>query len=184
MLDFDSEKVCSVTLNNLNTYACLTCGKFFQGKGKNTQAYTHSLEEQHHVYISLATDCKIWCLPDNYEVEDASLNDIKYNLMPLFNKEMVEKLDSEPLFARSLEGAEYYPGCLGLNNLKQTDYVNVVLQSLCRVKPLRDFCLYYKISDHNVANPKHQLVVRFAELVKKVWNPKNFKGQVSPHELL
>lgn len=32
MLDFDFEKVCSVTLSNLNVYACLVCGKFFQGK--------------------------------------------------------------------------------------------------------------------------------------------------------
>ena len=87
----------------------------------------HSLEEQHHVYISLANDCKIWCLPDNYEVEDASLNDIKYNLMPIYTEEMVNKLDSEPLFSRSLEGSEYYPGCLGLNNLKNTDYVNVLI---------------------------------------------------------
>jgi hypothetical protein len=36
VLDFDFEKVCSVTLNNLNTYACLTCGKYLQGKGKGT----------------------------------------------------------------------------------------------------------------------------------------------------
>ena len=45
VLDFDFEKVCSVTLINLNTYACLTCGKYLQGKGKGTQAYMHSLEE-------------------------------------------------------------------------------------------------------------------------------------------
>ena len=31
MLDFDFEKVCSVSLNNLNIYGCLTCGKYFQG---------------------------------------------------------------------------------------------------------------------------------------------------------
>ena len=55
---------------------------------------------------------------------------------------------------------------------------------MCRVKPLRDYCLFYNIMDHNIQNPKHQLVVRFAELVKKIWNPKNFKGHVSPHELL
>ena len=28
VLDFDFEKVCSITLVNLNTYACLTCGKY------------------------------------------------------------------------------------------------------------------------------------------------------------
>lgn len=104
--------------------------------------------------------------------------------MPLFNKEMVAKLDSEPLFSRALDGTEYYPGCLGLNNLKHTDYVNVVIQALCRVQPLRDFCLYYGVTEHNLTTPKHQLVARFAELTKKIWNPKNFKGHVSPHELL
>lgn len=31
MLDFDFEKVCSVSLSNLNVYACLVCGKYFQG---------------------------------------------------------------------------------------------------------------------------------------------------------
>jgi len=87
----------------------------------------HSLEEDHHVYISLSNDCKIWCLPDNYEVEDASLNDIKYNMLPLYSPEMVERLNNEALYSRSLDGEEYYPGCLGLNNLKQTDYVNVII---------------------------------------------------------
>lgn len=32
MLDFDFEKVCSVSLTNLNVYACLVCGKYFQGQ--------------------------------------------------------------------------------------------------------------------------------------------------------
>ena len=26
--------------------------------------------------------------------------------------------------------------------------------------------------------------IRFNELIKKLWNPKNFKGHVSPHEFL
>ena len=32
LLDFDFEKACSITLQNLNVYACLVCGKYFQGK--------------------------------------------------------------------------------------------------------------------------------------------------------
>ena len=32
MLDFDFEKLCSVSLSNLNVYACLVCGKYYQGK--------------------------------------------------------------------------------------------------------------------------------------------------------
>jgi hypothetical protein len=35
-LDFDMEKVCSVTLSNMNIYACLVCGHFFQGRGQST----------------------------------------------------------------------------------------------------------------------------------------------------
>ena len=39
MLDFDFEKVCSQTLSDQNVYACLVCGKFFQGRGRHTHAY-------------------------------------------------------------------------------------------------------------------------------------------------
>ena len=32
VLDFDFEKLCSVSLSNNNVYACLVCGKYFQGQ--------------------------------------------------------------------------------------------------------------------------------------------------------
>lgn len=31
MLDFDFEKVCSICLSNQHVYACLVCGRYFQG---------------------------------------------------------------------------------------------------------------------------------------------------------
>jgi hypothetical protein len=31
ILDFDFEKICSVTLSTTNVYACLVCGVYFQG---------------------------------------------------------------------------------------------------------------------------------------------------------
>ena len=80
-------------------------------------------------------------MPDNYEVLDASLNDIKYNLQPIFNQQLILKLDSQKWDALSLEGNSFSPGCVGLNNLKLTDYANCVIQLLCRVKDLRDFSL-------------------------------------------
>jgi len=40
-----------------------------------------------------------------------------------------------------LEGSQFMPGCVGLNNLKLTDFANSVIQLMARVKPLRDFCL-------------------------------------------
>ncbi len=39
------------------------------------------------------------------------------------------------------QGLSCLAGLLGFNNLKLTDYANVVLQSLCRVPLLRDFFL-------------------------------------------
>lgn len=66
VIDFDFEKLCSISLSNLNVYCCLCCGKFFQGRGRNTHAFTHSVQMSHHVFINLGS-CRIYCLPDNYE---------------------------------------------------------------------------------------------------------------------
>ncbi len=45
------------------------------GRGLRTQAHTHSLMADHHVFLNLHT-LRFYCLPDNYEVVDASLEDI------------------------------------------------------------------------------------------------------------
>lgn len=81
VLDFDFEKFCSISLSNLNVYACLVCGKYFQGRGLKSHAYTHSLEAGHHVFINLQTE-KAYCLPDGYEINDPSLEDIRHVLNP------------------------------------------------------------------------------------------------------
>lgn len=84
-----------------------------------------------------------------------------------------------------------------MNNLKSTDYVNVVVQALCHVRPLRDFLLVSELATYS------PLVRRFGELMRKLWSAHNFKNtvrgaavgrvgeedvthvaQVSPHELL
>lgn len=39
VLDFDFEKLCSVSLTRINVYACLVCGKYFQGRGTNTVSF-------------------------------------------------------------------------------------------------------------------------------------------------
>lgn len=82
VLDFDFEKVCSVSLTKNNTYACLVCGKYYQGRSKKTPAFTHSVEENHHVFINLTTR-KVFCLPDDYEVIDPTLSDIKVNILQI-----------------------------------------------------------------------------------------------------
>lgn len=179
VLDFDFEKFCSVSLSNLNVYACLVCGKYYQGRGLNSHAYTHSLEIGHHVYINLQTE-KVYCLPDGYEVNDPSLDDIRHVLYPRFMREQVKHLDENRPWSRALDGSNFLPGMVGLNNIKETDFVNVTIQSLMRVTPLRNFFLI----PENYQNSKSPLVHRFGELTRKVWHARNFKGQVSPHEFL
>ncbi|KMZ62547.1 Ubiquitin carboxyl-terminal hydrolase family protein, partial [Zostera marina] len=179
VLDFDFEKFCSVSLSNLNVYACLVCGKYYQGRGRNSHAYTHSLEAGHHVYINLRTE-RVYCLPDGYEINDPSLDDIRHVLNPRFNMEQVIHLDENKQWSRALDGSNYLPGMVGLNNIKETDFVNVTIQSLMRVTPLRNFFLI----PENYQNCKSPLVHRFGELTRKIWHSRNFKGQVSPHEFL
>ena len=45
------------------------------GRGQKSHAYTHSVQEGHHVFLNLATH-KFYCLPDNYQIIDQSLEDI------------------------------------------------------------------------------------------------------------
>lgn len=188
VLDFDFEKLCSVSLSKINVYACLVCGKYFQGRGVGTHAYIHSVAVAHHVFLNLSC-LKFYCLPDNYEIIDSSLSDITYVLKPTFTRRSIRELD-EGKAVRAFDGTTYLPGIVGLNNIKANDYCNVILQALSHVLPIRDFFL---VEDNYVAqlrdkrpssDPLFDLVIRFGELMRKLWNPRNFKAHVSPHEML
>jgi U4/U6.U5 tri-snRNP-associated protein 2 len=197
VLDFDFEKLCSVSLSNINVYACLVCGKYFQGRGPKSHAYFHSLEDNHHVYINMGTK-KVYVLPEGYEVQSKSLEDIKYVVDPVFTKSEVTKLDKEVHDAWDLSGTRYRPGktnplspmrhvriliragFVGMNNIKANDYLNVVVQLLAHVHPIRNFFLLHEFPTPGTP----ELALRFSTLVRKLWNPKAFRSHVSPHELL
>jgi len=186
VLDFDFEKLCSVSLSRINVYACLVCGKYFQGRGTNTHAYTHSVSEGHRVFLNLMTK-KFYCLPDNYEVLDASLADILYVLNPTFDPELIRRLETSTRESRAYDGTNYIPGVVGLNNIKANDYLNVILQAMSHVEGLRNYFLHEDNYRGIVRPPGDQsflLVTRFGELIRKLWNPRNFKAHVSPHEML
>lgn len=137
-LDFDFEKYCSISLSPINIYSCLVCGRYFQGRGKKTHAYSHCLEVSHHMFMRLI-DGSFWCLPDGYKVVDHSLDDISAFLQPKFSKLDITLLDRTIRWSRAIDGTEYMPGLVGLNNMKANDYANVILQILARVQPLRNF---------------------------------------------
>eukprot|EP00879_Flechtneria_rotunda_P014794 GHRR01015458.1.p1 GENE.GHRR01015458.1~~GHRR01015458.1.p1 ORF type:complete len:604 (+),score=171.22 GHRR01015458.1:206-2017(+) len=165
--------------DNMVWCCCCTSAVCLQGRGLNTQAYTHSLETSHHMFMKLDNG-KVYCLPDNYEVVDRSLDDIRAVLNPAYTQEEVAKLDTDVTWVRALDGSEYMPGLVGLNNMKANDYINVVIQVLARVNPIRNFFLI----PSNYAGRRSLLVNRFGELIRKLWNKRNFKGQVSPHEFI
>ncbi|KAF8320515.1 spindle pole body protein [Cantharellus anzutake] len=181
VLDFDFEKLCSVSLSNINIYGCLVCGKYFQGRGKSSYAYAHSIHDDHHVFINLDTE-KVYVLPDGYPVSDPSLDDISAVLNPVFTEQQVANLSSPRQLSKpsyDLSSRPYIPGHIGLNNIKANDYLNVVIHSLLHVPPLRDYLLLMKFS-----GKEPELFKRFSGLAKKLWNPRLFKAQVSPHEFL
>jgi len=59
---------------SLSQAAC-TCVCVNAGRGFKSHAYTHSVQEGHHVFLNLET-MKFYCLPDNYHIIDQSLEDI------------------------------------------------------------------------------------------------------------
>ncbi|XP_023558672.1 U4/U6.U5 tri-snRNP-associated protein 2 isoform X2 [Octodon degus] len=156
------------------------------GRGLKSHAYIHSVQFSHHVFLNLHT-LKFYCLPDNYEIIDSSLEDITYVLKPTFAKQQIANLDKQAKLSRAYDGTTYLPGIVGLNNIKANDYANAVLQALSNVPPLRN----YFLEEDNYKNIKRPpgdimflLVQRFGELMRKLWNPRNFKAHVSPHEML
>lgn len=186
VLDFDFEKLCSVSLSNINVYACLVCGKYFQGRGPKSHAYFHALDQDHHVFINLETQ-KVYVLPEGYEVKSKSLDDIKYVSDPRYTKAEVMSLDrppsqtagpASPAKSWTLSGKQYTPGLVGMNNIKENDYLNVIVQALSHVPPLRN---YFLLEDFSKTS---ELVKRTSILFRKIWNPRAFKAHVSPHELL
>jgi U4/U6.U5 tri-snRNP-associated protein 2 len=101
-------------------------------------------------------------------------------LPPAAAEEDVARLDASSSWSRALDGTDYMPGLVGLNNMRANDYANAVLQALARLHPVRDFFL----RPANYAGCASLVVQRFGELVRRVWNPRAFKGHVSPHELM
>jgi len=179
ILDFDNRKLCSVTMSGLNAYGCLVCGVYFGGRTRGTPAYDHSLKTGHKMFIHLE-DSRIFCLPEDYEIIDTTLNDIKHNLHPTFSKQEIKDIDVKVQYAHALDGNDYLPGVLGLNDLTQTSWANSVIQCLLKVKPLRNFF----IEKNNYHPNKSALVNVYGELVRKYHNARNFKNHISPHEIL
>jgi U4/U6.U5 tri-snRNP-associated protein 2 len=151
------------------------------------------------VYINLQT-LKVYVLPESYEVKSAALDDIKYVVNPTFTKSQVVRLDKDNEDKYTLTNEKYLPGTrqgvtytdvgfVGLNNLKANDYTNVVVQLLTHVPPLRNFFMLENLESRAelcwfFLETALTIVKRFSLMTRKIWNPRAFKGHVSPHEFL
>ena len=194
LLDFDQEPACSVSLQTgPHIYCCLVCGKFFRGRGPQTPAYTHSVEESHFVFVHQDKGT-FHCLPDDYEIKDPSLNDIRDALHPSYSKQQIKEIEQQADLCRDLFGAKYLPGFVGLNNHGRTDCINAVVQALSHVQPLRDYFLAMSHLDSVVLDKKIvglsstrlavQVTSAFGNLVRKMWSDKRFKSTVDPHVMV
>lgn len=76
-----------------------------------------------------------------------------------------------------MDGHEYIPGIVGLNSSSTADYINVVVQALSAVAPLRNFFL-----SESFKATRSPLINAFCGLMRKLWNGRSFKSFVSPHE--
>jgi U4/U6.U5 tri-snRNP-associated protein 2 len=76
------------------------------------------------------------------QIHDSSLDDIKRSLRPTFTLEAVRALDANMTLARDVHGVSYLPGFVGINNLKCTDYINVILHVIVEVHFLSFACSF------------------------------------------
>ena len=92
----------------------------------------------------------------------------------------MNQLDKNKAFYYVPSGDEYLPGMMGMNVLGKGDYINVVVQALSHIAPIRDFFLI----PSNYAYSKSPLVHSFGMLMRKLWSHTRFSAHVSPHEVL
>ncbi|CCE85427.1 Piso0_005023 [Millerozyma farinosa CBS 7064] len=190
-LDFDFEKVCSVTLSNVNVYCCLVCGTFLQGRSKSSPAYLHSINSSHRIFLNLHTE-KFFILPDNYELSSnivtRHLDDIRLLLNPRYDIRRIKELSTKVFKGYDLRNHAYDVGFIGLNNIQNNDYANVTIQALSHIVLIRDFYLSLSLeenqSEHELVSRKSVLNHNFEVLLKKLWSQHLFKNHVSPHEFL
>ena len=57
----------------------------------------------HFVVINLH-NCRVYCLPDGYEIDDSSLDDVKRCLRPVFEREDILALSRNSALARDVHG--------------------------------------------------------------------------------
>lgn len=169
VLDFDFAKICLQTLSSTNVYACVVCGKYFEGRSESSPAYKHAVSTNHQMYMSFATE-KFYELPQDREV--LPVQDVIDYYNPRYTPRDIDLL---PRISFDLH-KKYLVGYVGLNNIKKNDYANVVVQVLAHIEPVRNYYL--------LETPTNPLNVHLGLLIRKMWSPHLFKSHIAPHEFM
>ena len=173
LLDLESERVCSVTLSTLNVHCCLCCGKYFQGRARDTPAFNHSIAQDHHLFLNLETGT-VYSLPENNQVHSEAFTVLSQIVNPQFDL----PFDGE--------GTGHLSNRIwGIKQVGNSEYISVVLQLLVSIVPLRNVFLVSHFDAQ--ASGKLGLVGGFGRLVKRMWNPYAFgvgKRAVNPIQML
>lgn len=176
-LDFDQEKVCSITLSRSNVYCCLVCGRYLQGRNQTSVAFKHAVEEDHHLFLSFNT-LKAYVLPENYELpSNEILQNLIYAVNPTFQK---QNLSSFPQACHDSNGKRYMNGFVGLNSVTPDGYSTCILHVLAHIIPLRDYFLLSR----RCARQENRLLDKISLLTRKLWSVKLLRTNISPSELL
>ncbi|CCE66204.1 hypothetical protein TPHA_0P00460 [Tetrapisispora phaffii CBS 4417] len=185
-LDFDAERICSITATNVNVYCCLVCGKYFKGRNEGSPAFLHSIGENHNIFINM-TNLKLFNLPANIPLEDAVtlnlteqkiIDDIKYAINPQFTLESIKDF---PIICKDVDNEEYLNGFVGIsyNANASNDSIASIVMMLTHMDDIRDYFLL----DKNLTNDT-PFETKLRLLMKRIWSPKLFKSHVAMNELL
>ena len=183
-LDFDSKKVCSVTLSPLNVYCCLTCGKYFSGRAARTPAFLHSVNFSHPLFINVST-LEFYLLPQNIKIDSSTcksalLDDIRFAIYPIYTPESIARF---PLRCTDLISEKsYIQGFVGMSELQSNkiDHINVILLIMAHIQPIRDYLLLLDSRHGNCS----EIVSKLSLITKKLWSPHLFRPHVSPVEFV
>jgi U4/U6.U5 tri-snRNP-associated protein 2 len=122
----------------------------------------------------------IYCLPDNYEVRDASLLDIQQALHPRFDDALIRRIAHDAtLEGVSAAGTRYLPGLVPIPDLGHSLWLSAAAQLLFALDPLRDMLLQPQRYDQ----AQDPVLRALGELCRRVHWPRLLRPQASAHEL-
>ena len=190
ILDFDKEKTCCKTLSTTQIYCCLVCGKYYQGKSIGTPAYNHSLEENHHIFMSL-TGKNIYELPKGNIVTSPSHSDIINSYDPMYTEidiqsldKLIEQSEMKDTIYKDYCKKEYIPGFIGFNRIGKTDGINCIIQSIGHCSMIRNILLQKQQIEELESQMKYvEFVKKMSLLIRKQWNKTALKALITPFEL-